>query len=246
MTEQKLVIVTTAYNCEDYIQRCLWSIQNQSYKNFECYIFNDISTDNTVEKCKEFLEADPRFLLIDNEKKRFQAGNYDYLIRESGLVQDEDIIVEVDGDDFLPDQDVFRRVCDYYSDGNTWLTYGQFVIERNESFAKGFTTEANIEDMRSERFTASHLRTWKAWLWNKIKQEDLLVDGLYPESASDVYFMFPMIEMCGKEHSKFVEDINYVYNEGNPMGDMKGERFQKTVHFERVGKQKPKYERITK
>ena len=33
--------------------------------------------------------------------------------------------------------------------------------------------------------------------------------------------MFPMVEMSGIEHYKFMNEINYVYNEGNPLNDHK-------------------------
>jgi len=237
----RIVVLTTVYNCEDYLDKCLLTIQKQNYDNFVCYLLNDLSTDNSVDVIEEIVGSDDRFVLVNNEHKRFQAGNYDFIIRESGYVDDEDIIVEVDGDDWLPDPEVFSRVASYYSDNKTWITYGQFMYSSGHI---GLTAPVNIENLRTDRFTASHLRTWKAWLWNKIKQEDLLVDGIYPECTSDVFFMMPMLEMAGDEHSKFIGDINYVYNFDNPLGDSKGERLAITNKFSTLGRQKPTYERI--
>jgi hypothetical protein len=66
------------------------------------------------------------------------------------------------------------------------------------------------------------MRTWKAWLWKKIEIEDLKDEhGNYWEVAGDLAFMFPMFEMCGLEHYRFLTDINYIYNESNPMNDHK-------------------------
>jgi hypothetical protein len=33
--------------------------------------------------------------------------------------------------------------------------------------------------------------------------------------------MFPMVEMCGSEHYKFMSDVNYIYNENNPLNEHK-------------------------
>ena len=33
--------------------------------------------------------------------------------------------------------------------------------------------------------------------------------------------MFPMVEMCGIEHYKFMNEINYIYNESNPLNEHK-------------------------
>ena len=41
-------IIVPLYNVEKWIKRCLRSIKLQTYKNFECIIIDDISTDNSV------------------------------------------------------------------------------------------------------------------------------------------------------------------------------------------------------
>ena len=234
-------VVTTAYNCQDYIGNCIKTLQAQTVKEFKCYVFNDGCTDNTIEIFKELTKGDLRFILIDNKVKRYQGGNYDYLIRESGEVQDEDIIVEVDGDDWLPDEDVFKRVLSLYEDGETWITYGQFVYQDGRV---GFARPVDFANLRTTRFTATHLRTWKPALWKKIKVEDLKVDGIYPESAGDIYFMLPMLEMAGPKNSKFVPSINYVYNFINPLGDSQGPRLELTIKFAALGRQKPSYNKL--
>ena len=237
----RLIVLTTAYNCQEYIRKCIFSIKNQDYTNFKCYILNDISTDNTVEEAKKVIEDDDRFIIINNIEKRYQTGNYDLILRDSSLVSDEDIVVEVDGDDSLPDSRVFDRVVDYYSDGKTWITYGQFRYTTGQI---GLAAPVDIPSIRTARFTASHLRTWKVWLWNKIKQEDLKIDGQYAECAGDVFFMFPMLEMAGEEHSKFTNQINYVYNFENPISASKGEKGRKQLINADIGRQKKKYEKI--
>lgn len=56
----------------------------------------------------------------------------------------------------------------------------------------------------------------------KIKQEDLKDEnGEYWSVAGDLSFMYPMAEMSGIEHYKFMSEINYIYNESNPINDHK-------------------------
>jgi glycosyltransferase involved in cell wall biosynthesis len=59
-----MVILTTVYNCENYIQKSLFSIMLQSFKDFKCYITDDLSTDNSVNIIKEIIKNDDRFILI--------------------------------------------------------------------------------------------------------------------------------------------------------------------------------------
>ena len=238
----KLVILTTTYNCEEYVEKCLATIMTQTYKNFKCYITDDLSTDNTVTKVKKFIEKDDRFVLIENKTKMYQPGNYDQVIRGNYDVNDEDICVEVDGDDWLPDSKVFERVVSHYSDSNVWLANGSFKYHDGRmGFAQPHT---NFENIRQKTFTLTHMRTWKAFLWKKIDPEDLKdKNGNYYKVAGDLSFMFPMVEMCGSEHYKFMDEINYIYNESNPINDHKinFSEVQKMNHV--IRKLKP-YEKI--
>lgn len=219
-SEPKLVILTTSFNCEKYIEKCLYSIMAQNVENFVCYITDDLSTDNTTEKVKEVIKNDNRFKLIINEKKLYQPGNYDNVIRNDSEISDDDICVEVDGDDWLPDNKVFERVRNTYNSKNVWMANGSFIYhDRRPGFAKEIT---DIENIRNQVFTLTHLRTWRVFLWRNIEQNDLKDDnGEYYKVAGDLSFMYPMIEMSGLERYRFMKEINYVYNESNPLNDHK-------------------------
>ena len=63
VTEENFLIsiVIPVYNAEKYLEQCLNSIQNQTYKNFEVILVNDGSIDHSETICKEFVEVDTRF-----------------------------------------------------------------------------------------------------------------------------------------------------------------------------------------
>lgn len=216
----KIIVVTTLFNAEKYIEMCLFSIATQTYKDFVCYITDDLSTDKSVSLVKKFIKNDSRFKLIENKEKKYQPGNYDQIIRNNNNIGDQDIIVEVDGDDWLPDSKVLERVYKLYSDKNVWIANGSFIYSTGQ---QGFSSPQKItENLRQERFTASHLRTWRAFLWRKIEQIDLKDENnIYWKVTGDLSFMYPMLEMAGEKHYRFMKDINYVYNEQNPINDHK-------------------------
>lgn len=94
--------------------------------------------------------------------------------------------------------------------------------------------------MRREVFTLSHLRTWKSWLWKKIELEDLKDEkGNYWNVAGDLAFMFPMLEMSGEEHYRFLPDILYIYNESNPLNDHKVNMANVTQTVNKIRAKKP-------
>ena len=54
-------IVIPVYNAEKYLEQCLNSIQNQTYKNFEVILVNDGSMDHSESICMDFVKVDTRF-----------------------------------------------------------------------------------------------------------------------------------------------------------------------------------------
>jgi glycosyltransferase involved in cell wall biosynthesis len=214
-----MVILTTTYNCENFVERSLLSIMSQTFKDFTCYITDDMSNDNTVKVIKDVIKNDSRFVLIENKKKMYQPGNYDQVIRDLEI-HDDEICVEVDGDDWLPNSKVLSQINEIYKDSDVWMTCGSFKYhDGRPGFANPPTTFDNV---RNQTFTLSHLRTWKSWLWKKIKKEDLMDNnGNYWDVAGDLSFMFPMLEMSGEKYFKFIPEILYVYNESNPLNDHK-------------------------
>lgn len=214
-----MIILTTAYNCENYIERCLLSIMSQRFRDFKCYITDDLSTDSTNEKIESVIKDDNRFVLIKNDFKLYQGGNYDQVIRLRDL-DGEEICVEIDGDDWLPNPNVLGKIDEIYKDSNVWMTSGSFKYHDGRlGFNRPITS---LENIRKSNFTLSHMRTWKAWLWKKIDEKDLKDgDGKYYSVAGDLSFMWPMVEMSGLEHFKFINEILYVYNESNPINDHK-------------------------
>jgi glycosyltransferase involved in cell wall biosynthesis len=215
-----MIVVTTLYNAEKYIEKCISSLITQTYKDFTCYITDDMSTDSSVALAKAIIKEDPRFILIENKSKLYQTGNYDQVIRNNPKIDDNEVIVELDGDDWLPDVDTLQRIHDTYQDETVWIANGSFVFSDGKP---GFAAkQINFKYLRTSRFTASHIRTWKAFLWRKIKQEDLKdEEGNWWKVTGDLAFMFPMLEMAGEQRYKFMKDINYVYNELNPINEHK-------------------------
>lgn len=238
---EKLIVLTTVYNCEKYLDNCLYTILNQDYLNWECYLLNDLSTDNSKQICEKYCKIDSRFKLINNDKKYYQTGNYDQIMRNSGI-DGNSIAVEVDGDDYLPDSNVFSRVIqEYQLNKNLFITYGQFIYTDGR---KGFASKVDIKNIRKLNFTASHLRTWKVFLWRKIKLQDLYFNEWYAPSAGDVFFMFPMLEMAGEKSSKFINYVNYVYNDINPENDHKIDYTLQMI-CSKAGRSKNSYNCIT-
>lgn len=92
----KISIIVPAYNVEKYIEQCLRSLMNQSYKNLEILVVNDGSKDRTAEIIKQLVEEDARILFIDQENKGVAVARNVALEKVSS-----DFVMFVDSDDWL-------------------------------------------------------------------------------------------------------------------------------------------------
>jgi glycosyltransferase involved in cell wall biosynthesis len=209
-------IVSCFWNAEQYITNSIKSLKNQKDNSFEVYLIDDMSTDNTVSVINKLIEGDSRFNLIINTEKKFKLKNLDDLI---STFDDDDIVVELDGDDFLLGDGVISEIKEMYKNKNTWLTNGSFMYTDGTN---GFSSKADPNNVRTSVFTFSHLRTWKTFLWKSIPKEYFKDgDGSYFKSAADVAYTIPLLELSGEEHYVFNPKILYVYNGSSPYNDHK-------------------------
>ena len=97
MENELISIVVPIYNVENYLRQCLDSIQNQTYKKFECIMVNDGSTDSSQQIAEEYL-TDNRFKLINQSNKGLSGA------RNTGIshIREESTFVAfVDSDDYI-------------------------------------------------------------------------------------------------------------------------------------------------
>lgn len=89
-------IVIPIYNAEKYLEECLNSIKNQTYKNFEVIMVNDGSKDESETICKRFLEYDARFRYFTKENGGVSSARNLGLDNVKG-----DFITFIDSDDWI-------------------------------------------------------------------------------------------------------------------------------------------------
>ena len=61
-------VIVPIYNAEEYLNKCLASIVNQTYRELEIILVNDGSTDESLAICKKYEQDDDRIVVINNSK----------------------------------------------------------------------------------------------------------------------------------------------------------------------------------
>ncbi len=222
--QKEFAIVVPTYN-NSYKDTCIKNISSlldQRYDNYHIYVVDDYSTDDTVAKLKTFLVDHARaekVTLIENQEHVGAVANYYKVIHQ---LEDHVIVLNVDGDDWLAHKKVLKKLNGAY-DNDIWLTYGQFKLY--PSGERGFCKSIDAEHVKAHQYRRSpwlttHLRTYYAWLFKKIRYEDLCYQDSFIRACGDRAIMYPLMEMAA---GRFlcISDVLYIYNCANPLSDIK-------------------------
>ncbi len=234
----KIKVIIPFYNASAYLERCIGSVLSQSYSNFQAIFIDDCSTDNGWDLLPH---NDNRCLCIRNDKNVSALPNIHNAIMEH--CDDSDIVVLLDGDDALLKKNVLEYVNDFFNKNDCWIMYGQFMLSTGGiGFASAYT-EKEFENIRRAPFRVSHLRSFRAGLYHKIKEQDpdfsCMKDsgGNFYRIAYDVAMFAPMLDMCPFDKVKFNNKALYLYNFENPISDhVKDQAGQTRTHMEIYGK----------
>ena len=97
MKESLISVVIIAYNTEKYLEKCINSVLNQTYKNIEILIVNDGSTDKSADIANRKKEEDSRIKFIDRKENKGTM----YTRIEGYKNSKGNYVIFIDSDDFL-------------------------------------------------------------------------------------------------------------------------------------------------
>lgn len=123
-------VIIVVYNAEKSIKRCIDSIINQTYKDFELIIINDGSTDGTLDIISSYEKNDARIIIISRENlgvARSRQEGLDISSGEYSIFVDADDWVEPDFLEVMMSKAVSSMadmvICDMYVEYNNKIEY---------------------------------------------------------------------------------------------------------------------------
>ena len=164
-------IIVPIYNAEQYLRRCVDSILNQEYTDFELLLVNDGSTDASGDICEEYGDRDPRVIVIQKENTGVSDSRNRALDRARGKY-----LQFLDSDDWItPDATrLFVRAAEEYGCDMVISDFYRVVGER-------LSTKGDIEEegvLTREEFAAHMMENpadfYYGVLWNKLYRRDIV------------------------------------------------------------------------
>lgn len=164
-------IIVPIYNAEQYLRRCVDSILNQEYTDYELLLVNDGSTDASGDICEEYGDQDPRVIVIQKENTGVSDSRNRALDRARGKY-----LQFLDSDDWItPDATrLFVRAAEEYGCDMVISDFYRVVGERLSP--KGDIEEEGV--LTREEFAAHMMENpadfYYGVLWNKLYRRDIV------------------------------------------------------------------------
>lgn len=172
-TDNKVSVVVPIYNVEKYLNRCLQSIINQSYKNIEIILVNDGSTDNSLQIAEEEEKNDSRIKIITQKNQGLSMARNTGIQHATG-----EYICFVDSDDFvhkdyvkclienLEENDSDISVCDYL-----------YINEKDETWSKKNKGEKIFSNLEAINDLLVGNQETEVMAWNKLYKLSLFKEN---------------------------------------------------------------------
>ena len=164
-------IVVPIYNAENYLRRCVDSILNQEYTDFELLLVNDGSTDASGDICEEYGDQDPRVIVIQKENTGVSDSRNRALDRARGKY-----LQFLDSDDWItPDATrLFVRAAEEY--GCDMVISDFYRVSGERLAQKGDIEEDKV--MSRQEFASYMIENpadfYYGVLWNKMYRRSII------------------------------------------------------------------------
>lgn len=166
-SKPKITIIIPIYNAEKYIERCLRSIVEQSFNDFEVIIINDGSTDSSLKICNEFKEIDRRIKVLSQKNQGASVA------RNLGLLNSEgNYIINFDADDWI-EKDMLETLYSTAIKENADIVACSFFINYPDKKEKIW--QYPYVDEKKEQLLK--IEMGYSALWNKLIRRDLIINN---------------------------------------------------------------------
>lgn len=199
----KIGIVVPIYNAELYLEKCISSILEQSYSNFELVLVNDGSTDNSGRICDYYAGIDKRVKVIHQNNQGVLYARY------IGLKCLEcDYATFLDADDWIA-KDTYENVLSYMEQGIDVISFriiryfdDSYQYTSLNNYHQGLYNKQQIEEMIFPTMIWNITKCTYGIdpsICNKIIKKDLLLDELNKVKnlnifyGQDVAVMYPLM-----------------------------------------------------
>ena len=209
---EKISVIVPVYNVEQYLERCVDSIINQTYTNLEIILVNDGSTDNSGKLCDVLAKKDKRIRVIHKENGGLSDA------RNRGIDEAEsDLVGFIDSDDYI-DRDMYEILLKNLNNTNADLSMcALYDVYNNTPEAQ--VTNKETWELSSEQAIkmVMEAKILSVTAVNKLYRKSLFSDLKFEvgKIAEDAFIMIKLLDKCEKIVATNEKKYYYVHRENS-------------------------------
>ena len=237
MEDRLVSVIVPVYNVEDYINKCVKTILNQSYRKIEVILVDDGSSDASASICDHFARMNSRVRVIHKKNAGLSAA------RNSGLsLAKGDYISFVDGDDYVA-SDYIEFLLALIVANDADISQCGYYIQFSEKriVNKLSDDKLHILDKMQVLESLCYNGLYDVTAWNKMYRRELFESVTYPEGwmYEDTAVSYRIAENASKFVIKVKPKYFYVQRYNSIANGLKFN--QSKYQFVEVGDEMAKY-----
>lgn len=204
-------MTTGEYNGKTFFRNCIESILNQTYKNFELIVIDDMSADTSVKTIEEYRSKEKyidKIHLIKNQRKRYNGGSRNVGIEYALQNIDFDYFCFLDSDDWWKDNKVLETINNNLYDHELMLIGLECINEKGV-----FQTKIHEYDNYVDFFLSDN----KVWCtaWSRVIRKDKIVYFCEDTLMEDRVWSYKQADNVDFDKVKNLKKVCYVWNRTN-------------------------------
>jgi glycosyltransferase involved in cell wall biosynthesis len=186
----KISVIIPVYNVENYLHRCVDSILNQTFQDFEIILINDGSKDNSGQICDDYAQKDRRIKVIHKKNARVSAARNDGIKMANGKY-----VSFIDSDDWI-EPEMYQEMVNKAEEINLDFIMCDYTKKSN-----------NYENKRTQPIREGYYS--KDDIKNELFQCLIMFENIeYPPTISNCVCLINLKFLC-KNNIYYEEDIYY-------------------------------------
>lgn len=206
-------IVVPVYNVESFLDKCIQSILNQTFKDFELILINDGSKDNSLEICEKYKELDDRIIIFSQENKGLSEA------RNSGIkLANKPYITFIDSDDWIENNmlDIlYKNIIEHKAD----VVNSKFFIDysNKKDIQNKNTNNIDVYNKKQALYELFSGRKLANFACGKLYKTEIIKDIKFPPNTlfEDVYVMYKVFDKSNVIVDLSIKLYHYVQHENS-------------------------------
>lgn len=207
-------IIIPVYKVEKYLEQCINSVLNQTYKNFEIILVDDGSPDKCPQICDEYAKTDSRIKVIHKKNGGLADARNVGISYAFG-----DYIIFIDSDDFLKSRDVlyhlFERIKLTNPDVLNFL-YEKYYETSNQHIAYQIFDESMPLNLKKKKEQLDYLTLKQIYIasaCNKVIRSNIAKENIFIKGMLSEDIEWCARLMCRANSFDFLNEVLYCYRQ---------------------------------